>query len=575
MLQILKLAFSNAPAAPRDPEPTSDPLAASFAGCLAQASLRPVPTNMATPPSPEREAGPEPVERAAPSEASAAAVARTRPDAKPAQEEAAPSTERTPKEPEAKAESKSETAPKTPQEAQKPAHPTETAATAQAGPTVPTSQPQVAPLPQILPEGAAPVAASDPKAANVPTALGSPEGLTLAQAETGLANLAPGTNLHFQFSEGAPETPTAKPALTELLSVPKPEMEVPLPADQAFKALRAEQLAQPSPEPPPTAAPVQPSLPQVQAPAPQIAVVRPEAPQIAAVIKEAAAPVTSEPIAAEGPKLEPSLRVASEARAASRPEVLPTFVTPLAKPTALLRLEVPEPIQRRASPESNRSSAQHEDRAEAPKAKETASAAPSAERTPVAPQAKPIEQTQDLPSPVLNLPRSAGSTTPPPAASNAGWVTTPVTAAVSRTGVGLPQLPANPALAQVEGGIRWMLKHQEKSAEIMLNPESLGRVVIKLRVEGGEVHARMWASEASTVPLLQDQRSALEASLRQQGLSLGSFDLHQGHRGQDASQAQPRFESGANFAQSITEKQEVPTALPVVLDGSRLIEVLA
>jgi flagellar hook-length control protein FliK len=150
--------------------------------------------------------------------------------------------------------------------------------------------------------------------------------------------------------------------------------------------------------------------------------------------------------------------------------------------------------------------------------------------------------------------------------------TTPVPSLESPQGA-----KANATFTQMDGTIRWLLKNQEKGAEIQLNPESLGRVVIKLRVEGSEVHARLWASEASTVPLLQDQRAALEASLRQQGLNLGSFNLQQGRRGDDAQQAAQSqgTVSGPGIAEPLQGKQDLPSLSPAALGGAHLIEILA
>lgn len=88
--------------------------------------------------------------------------------------------------------------------------------------------------------------------------------------------------------------------------------------------------------------------------------------------------------------------------------------------------------------------------------------------------------------------------------------------------------------AQVEGSIRWILQTKSQGAELQLHPESLGRMTIQLRVEGQEVHARLWASEPATLAVLQDHKAFLESSLREQGLTLGSFDLQSGTRGHDA-----------------------------------------
>jgi flagellar hook-length control protein FliK len=111
-----------------------------------------------------------------------------------------------------------------------------------------------------------------------------------------------------------------------------------------------------------------------------------------------------------------------------------------------------------------------------------------------------------------------------PRASGAVRVT-PSTAA--QAGLATPQ---KSLLDQVDGTIRYLVKNQDQSAELQLHPESLGRVQISLKVEGTVVHAKVWASEASAIPVMQDHRSFLESSLKAQGMSLGSFDLQQGRK---------------------------------------------
>lgn len=115
--------------------------------------------------------------------------------------------------------------------------------------------------------------------------------------------------------------------------------------------------------------------------------------------------------------------------------------------------------------------------------------------------------------------------TPPPAPAALPWQEAP------RVG------------SQVEGSITWMLRQRGGAAELQLHPENLGKVVIQLRVEGQEVHAKVWASEAGTVPLIQEHRASLEVSLQQQGLNLGSFDLQHGAR-------QGRFDQEAQAARA-------------------------
>ena len=95
-----------------------------------------------------------------------------------------------------------------------------------------------------------------------------------------------------------------------------------------------------------------------------------------------------------------------------------------------------------------------------------------------------------------------------------------------------PYLPPQAPMAQLEGSVKWLLRNDARMAEIQLYPEHLGRVTVRLRIEGNEVHARVWASEASTIPMLKEHRAFLENSLKEQGLNLSSFDLQQGRGGQ-------------------------------------------
>lgn len=139
------------------------------------------------------------------------------------------------------------------------------------------------------------------------------------------------------------------------------------------------------------------------------------------------------------------------------------------------------------------------------------------------------------------------------------------------------QAPPHPVLTQVDGTIRWILRKQEQGADLQLHPESLGKIQIKLTVEGQQVHAQVWASEPSTLPILRENLAFLEVSLQEQGLSLGNFQLHQGDRGQDAAFAQqPTHTSGLAGGITAPEPlQEVPLSVPMPLLGTYRIEVIA
>jgi len=151
----------------------------------------------------------------------------------------------------------------------------------------------------------------------------------------------------------------------------------------------------------------------------------------------------------------------------------------------------------------------------------------------------------------------------------------PQTATASTPTTSTPR-PAS-AFSQVEGTIRWMVRNQENSAELQLHPDKLGRVTISLKMDGQDVHARIWASESSTVPILQEHRASLEQSLREQGLNLGSFDLQSGHRGEDArSDSQERsFSLPTTRSESLDSLQDVPTLATQLLSNAHQIEVFA
>jgi len=138
-----------------------------------------------------------------------------------------------------------------------------------------------------------------------------------------------------------------------------------------------------------------------------------------------------------------------------------------------------------------------------------------------------------------------------------------------------PAAPHSSLVSQVDGSIRWLLKNQEQGAELQLHPESLGTVQIRLRVEGTEVHARVWASDPSALPVLQEHRGSLEASLREQGLNLGSFDLHQGRQGGETPLPTAPSQAAAAFRGTPENGQETPIpAGPVPLNPHR-IEIVA
>jgi len=141
-----------------------------------------------------------------------------------------------------------------------------------------------------------------------------------------------------------------------------------------------------------------------------------------------------------------------------------------------------------------------------------------------------------------------------------------------------PAVPAATAtFAQVEGTVRWMLHNHEQAAELQLHPDNLGRITISLKVDGDAVHARIWASEPTTVAALQNHRDSLQQSLQQQGLNLGSFDLQSGNRGEDARSNSPAQASAPirELPREIESMQDVPMTTNAYLPNPHRIEFFA
>jgi flagellar hook-length control protein FliK len=118
----------------------------------------------------------------------------------------------------------------------------------------------------------------------------------------------------------------------------------------------------------------------------------------------------------------------------------------------------------------------------------------------------------------------------------------------------------------VESSLKWMLKGGAQEAQLQLHPESLGQVTIHLRVEGGEVHARLWITEPASMQAVREGRPHLELSLKEQGLQLGSFDLQQGHRPFQETPSAPVLRD-RSLPEPTSTRQEAPApVLPSILN---------
>ena len=138
-------------------------------------------------------------------------------------------------------------------------------------------------------------------------------------------------------------------------------------------------------------------------------------------------------------------------------------------------------------------------------------------------------------------------------------------APAAQTAPAPPAPPSAPAL-QLEGGLKWMLKGGAQEAQLQLHPESLGQVTIHLKVEGGEVHVRLWVSDPTSMQAVRDGQGHLGVSLKEQGLQLGSFDLQQGHRPHQEAPVAPVVRETLLPERSSTRQEAPAVARPAILN---------
>ncbi|HBW36414.1 flagellar hook-length control protein FliK [Desulfosporosinus sp. BICA1-9] len=103
---------------------------------------------------------------------------------------------------------------------------------------------------------------------------------------------------------------------------------------------------------------------------------------------------------------------------------------------------------------------------------------------------------------------------------------------------------AIPVWEQISNVLREQLtnRHTElKELDIKLHPADLGRIQIGLRWENGQVHLQVYASEAATGQVLQNQLSELRHTLTSQGVNCGTLQM--GQHGGDQQQNRQGNES--------------------------------
>lgn len=94
-----------------------------------------------------------------------------------------------------------------------------------------------------------------------------------------------------------------------------------------------------------------------------------------------------------------------------------------------------------------------------------------------------------------------------------------------------PQPTPQPLAQQVAGqiittlGDTAVLQSGAAEFEMVLNPESLGKITVKLTSDGGEVAVEILAESAETARLLSGRAEALQLTLRESGVTLSAFSV--------------------------------------------------
>jgi len=424
-----------------------------------------------------------------------------------------------------------------------------------------------------LPPGA-PTVGADP----VPTS--QPGDPTTAKVDVGEvpppSSLAPDTKALLAKGVGAtikvtlapqvasPSSETPPPAVT----LPQEGAAQPGPGSQA-QATAA--LPNSVPLPSTTLAQPLPLEPQAKAPATPPGPIAQPVPQTPVPVDPATAPppaMIQAVLAESGPRVKEAPKAESQVVSTEGPKADASHAAEKVPSSVRAQAVTPEPIRAPGKAES----------IPTPLVVEPETTASGTVKTPASPTTAEIEGAPPTFEALLAKTSAAAQTAllrAPDGSSLAALNTLPrtVETAVGATPVAAPTPAATPPTApvlQVEGGLRWMLKGGAQEAQLQLHPDSLGQVTIHLKVEGGEVHARLWITEPGSVQAVQEGRPHLEMCLKEQGLQLGSFDLHQGRRPFQEAPSAPSFREGST-PEAVPARQEAPsTILPSILNPHRV-----
>jgi flagellar hook-length control protein FliK len=159
------------------------------------------------------------------------------------------------------------------------------------------------------------------------------------------------------------------------------------------------------------------------------------------------------------------------------------------------------------------------------------------------PQASPASRLPATGAQVARVDVAGPRATPQPGATvvrgAAGTQGVSTSRTPMRTPAPPPQPPAKPEpLPQVVRGLALALRQGGGTVSMKMHPENLGTVTVRLRVDGGEVRARLETSEESARRLLLDSTDELRAALEARGLRVERIEIG-GAEDRPADQRQP------------------------------------
>ncbi|NLI92203.1 MAG: hypothetical protein GX434_08380 [Peptococcaceae bacterium] len=98
--------------------------------------------------------------------------------------------------------------------------------------------------------------------------------------------------------------------------------------------------------------------------------------------------------------------------------------------------------------------------------------------------------------------------------------------------------------------------NEVKELSIRLQPAELGKVDVSLRMENGQLHLVMNASEQATGTILQNHMQELKNGLTQMGVSCGNFEMN--YRQNEKSGSEREFSRNSNRYKAHFQEEEIP-----------------